>query len=107
MLVRWQHHLLSALGAAALLMVVLNALLFTFNRDARNELNQRQQFIQQTVPVEALYREIVKSLAEMAVKDKDKPLLDMLAAQGLTITPGGPTAPAATAPAAPVRSEKK
>jgi hypothetical protein len=105
MLVRWQHHLLSALGAAALLLVLVNALLFTLNRDARNELNQRQQFIQQTVPVEALYREIVKSLAEMAVKDKDKPLLDMLAAQGLTITPGGPTAPAA--PAAPARGEKK
>jgi hypothetical protein len=27
----------------------------------------------------------------MAVRDKDKPLLDMLKAQGLTITPGGPT----------------
>ena len=105
MLLRWQHHLLSALGAAALLMVLVNALLFSLNRDARNELNQRQQFIQQTVPVEALYRDIVKSLAEIAVKDKDKPLLDMLAAQGLTITAGGATAP--SGPATPPRSEKK
>jgi hypothetical protein len=105
MLVRWQHHLLSALGAAALLMVVVNALLFTLNRDAQAALNQRQQFIQQTVPVEALYRDIVKTLAEVAVKDKDKPLLDMLTAQGLTITAGGPTAP--SAPATPARSEKK
>jgi hypothetical protein len=105
MMVRWQHHLLSALGAAALLMVLVNALLFTLNRDAQNALNQRQQFIQQTVPVEALYREIVKSLAEVAVKDKDKPLLDMLAAQGLTITSSAPTP--ASAPATPPRSEKK
>lgn len=105
MLVRWQHHLLSALGAAALLMVLVNALLFALNRDARNELTQRQQFIQQTVPVEALYREIVKSLAEMAVKDKDRPLLDMLVAQGLTITPSGATA--SSGPVAPQRSEKK
>jgi hypothetical protein len=105
MLVRWQHHLLSVLSAAALLMVLVNALLFTLNRDARNDLQQRQQFIQQTVPVEALYRDIVKALAEMAVKDKDRPLLDMLTAQGLTITPGGPTAPAA--PATLPRSEKK
>lgn len=105
MLVRWQHRLLCALGIAALLMVLVNALLFTLNRDAQNALNQRQQFIQQTVPVEALYRDIVKSLAEMAVKDKDKPLLDMLAAQGLTITASGPTAP--SGPATPPRSEKK
>lgn len=105
MLVRWQHHLLSALGAAALLMVLVNALLFTLNRDAQTALNQRQQFIQQTVPVEALYRDIVKSLAEMAVKDKDKPLLDMLAAQGLTITASGSAAP--SVPATPPRSEKK
>lgn len=105
MLVRWQHHLLSALGAAALLMVVVNALLFTLNRDAQTALSQRQQFIQQTVPVEALYRDIVKTLAEVAVRDKDKPLFDMLAAQGLKITAGGPTAPAG--PATPVRSEKK
>jgi hypothetical protein len=105
MLVRWQYFLLSALGAAALLMVIVNALLFTLNRDAQNALQQRQQFIQQTVPVEALYRDIVKSLAEMAVKDKDKPVLDMLAAQGLTITAGGSTAP--SGPAAPPRSEKR
>ena len=105
MLVKWQHHLLSALGAAALLMVVVNVLLFTMNRDAQNALHQRQQFIQQTVPIEALYRDIVKSLAEMAVKDKDKALLDMLAAQGLTITPSGQTAP--SAPTTPPRSEKK
>jgi hypothetical protein len=105
MLVRWQHHLLSALGAAALLMVIVNALLFTLNRDAQNALNERQQFIQQTVPVEALYRDIVKSLAEVAVKDKDKRLLDMLAAQGLTITASGPTPP--SAPASFPRSEKK
>lgn len=91
MLVRWQHHLLSMLAAAALLAVVANVLLFAQVRDAQQALQQRQQFIQQTVPVEALYRDIVKSLAEMAVRDKDKPLLDMLKAQGLTITPGGPT----------------
>jgi hypothetical protein len=91
MLVRWQHHLLSVLAATALLAVVVNVLLFAQVRDAQQALQQRQQFIQQTVPVEALYRDIVKSLAEMAVRDKDKPLLDMLKAQGLTITPGGPT----------------
>lgn len=105
MLVRWQHHLLSALGAAALLMVLVNTLLFMLNGNARNELNQRQQFIQQTVPIEALYRDIVKSLAELAVKERDKPLLDMLSAQGLTITPSGQMAPAA--PATAPRNEKK
>lgn len=90
MLSKWQHRLLSALGAAALLLVIVNALMFKLNRDAQSTLAQRQQFIQQTVPLEGLYRDIVKSLAEMAVKGNDKPLFDMLTAQGLTFTPGNP-----------------
>jgi uncharacterized membrane protein YeiB len=92
MLVRWQHLLLSALGVLALLVVLGNALLFTLNQKAQEELQQRQQFIQQTVPIEALYRDIVKTLAEMAVKGNDKQLLDMLAAQGLTLTADSPAA---------------
>lgn len=95
MLSKWQHRLLCALGGATLLLVIVNALVFKLNRDAQGTLAQRQQFIQQTVPLEGLYRDIVKSLAEMAFKGNDKQLLDMLTAQGLTFTPGN----AAPAPA--------
>lgn len=104
MLNKWQYKLLTALGALALLLAIANAVLFTGNRAAQAELAQRQQFVQQTAPLEGLYRDIVKALAEMAVKGNDKQVLDMLAAQGLSVTVNTPEAPAAgaAAGAAPV-----
>jgi hypothetical protein len=89
MLSRWQFNLLTALGALALLLAIGNGVLFTQNRSAQGALNQQQQFIQQTVPLENLYREIVKTLAETAVKSNDRQVLDMLAAQGLNVTVNG------------------
>ena len=99
MLFKWQFNLLTSLGVAALLLVVANALLFTQNRSVQGVLTQRQQFIQQTVPLEGLYRDIVKALAEMAVKGNDRQLLDMLAAQGLSVTVNTPAPAAADMPA--------
>ena len=104
MLFKWQFNLLTALGVAALVLVITNAVLFTQNRSAQVALNQRQQFIQQTVPLEGLYRDIVKALAEMAVKGSDRQVLDMLAAQGLSVTVNTPPVPAVEA--APRKGEK-
>jgi len=100
---QWQHNLLTALGALALLLAITNATLFSNNRSAQAELSQRQQFIQQTGPLESLYRDIVKALAEMAVKGNDKQVLDMLAAQGINVTVNPPDA----APAALATPSKK
>lgn len=91
MILKWQFKLLTLLGASALVLVLSNALLFTQNRNAQGALGQRQQFIQQTVPLEGLYRDIAKSLAEMAVKGNDRQVLDMLATQGLNVTVNGTT----------------
>ena len=102
MLSKWQHNLLVGIGALAVLLVIANGVLFTQNRATQASLNRRQAFVQQTVPLEGLYNEIVKSLAQMAVKDNDRQMLNMLAAQGLTITVNAPAAaPVAAAPSAP------
>ena len=106
MLNKWQYNLLTALGALTLVLAITNAVLFTTNRTAQAELAQRQQFVQQTGPLEGLYRDIVKALAEMAVKGNDKQVLDMLAAQGLSVTVNTPDAPAATAAPAPAAVKK-
>lgn len=99
MLSRWQFNLLTALGVAALLLVIANMLMSTLNRNAQIALNQQQTFIQQTVPLETLYRDIVKALAEMAVKGNDRQVLDMLAAQGLSVSMTNPVnAPSEPAP---------
>ena len=105
MLSKWQFNLLTGLGSLALLLVIVNMGLSTLNRNAQIAMNQRQAFIQQTVPLEGLYRDIIKALAEMAVKGNDRQVLDMLSAQGLTVSVNNPvSAPAETAPA---KSEKK
>lgn len=89
MLSRWQFNLLTTLGVCALLLVVVNGTLFTLNRDSQTALTQRQQFVQQSVALEDLYRDIVKALAELGTKGNDRQLLDILAAQGMSVTVSG------------------
>jgi hypothetical protein len=84
------------------LLVIGNAVLFMQNRSTQAEINERQQYLQQTVGLESLYRDIVKALAELGVKNNDPQLLRLLAAQGInvSVTPAAP-APAPAAPPAP------
>jgi hypothetical protein len=100
MLSRWQFNLLTTLGVCALLLVVVNGALFTLNRDAQIALTQRQQFVQQSVALEGLYRDIVKALAELGTKGNDRQVLDILAAQGLSVTVNGAPTASADLPAA-------
>ena len=105
MLLKWQFNLLTALGALAMLLALGNAVLFTLTRDAQSSLAQRQQFIQQTVPLEGLYRDMVKALAEMGVKANDPQLLGVLSAQGLSVKVNAVASKANEAP--PRKSEKE
>ena len=105
MLKPWQFNLLTALGALALLLALANGVFFTQNRAAQADVNGRAQFIQQSVALEGLYRDIVKALAELAVKNNDTQLMQMLSAQGINVSVNAP-APAA-APAAPPAAPKR
>jgi ABC-type transport system involved in cytochrome bd biosynthesis fused ATPase/permease subunit len=102
MLKSWQYTLLNAIGALALLLVLFNAVLFTKNRDLQQQVNARQQYLQQTTALEGLYRDIVKALAELAVSNNDTQLLEMLASQGLNVSVNAP-APAPASPPAAVK----
>ncbi len=94
MLRSWQYTVLNAIGVLALLLVLFNAVLFTKNRDLQQQVNARQQYLQQTTALEGLYRDIVKALAELAVSNNDTQLLEMLAAQGLNVSVNNAPAPA-------------
>jgi len=94
MLKSWQYTVLNAIGALALLLVLFNAVLFTKNRDLQQQVNARQQYLQQTTALEGLYRDIVKALAELAVSNNDTQLLQMLASQGLNVSVNNAPAPA-------------
>jgi hypothetical protein len=64
--------------------------------------NTRGQYIQQSVQLEALGREIVTAIANLAVQQKDDQLRGILDAHGIRINaPAVGDAPAASGPAVP------
>jgi uncharacterized membrane protein len=95
--------ILTALAAIGLVLAVANMVMFSQNRAAQAEVAGRAQYIQQAAQLEPLYREMVKALGELAVRNNDAQLRDMLAKQGITVTPN----PAPAAPAAPSPEPKK
>ena len=77
-----------ALSVAALLVLALvlaNVFLSRSNAQLQREVNERQLYIQQTLQLEGLYREMVRALAELAVQNKDERLRALLASQGITV----------------------
>ena len=98
MLKNWQYFTLVALGAVALILVLANVALFSNNREQQAQINQRQVFLQQTASLEALYREMVKALADLAVRNSDRPVLEALSAQGINVTMNQPAPTAVATP---------
>jgi uncharacterized membrane protein len=98
MLKKNEFWILTALAGIGLLLAIANMVLFSQNRAAQTEVTGRSQYIQQAAQVEPLYREMVKALGELAVRNSDTQLRDMLAKQGITVNVSMPPAPAAPAP---------
>jgi hypothetical protein len=100
-----------ALGVASLVLVVTNVILISQNQVVQAQVNQRQQFINQSIQLSRVNDVLVRLLANAAVSAKDDKLRDLLAQQGITVTaspsasgsttPAQPAAPAASAPATP------
>jgi predicted Holliday junction resolvase-like endonuclease len=79
--------ILTVLAALMLVLVLVNILLGFGNQSLRTEVAERQQFITQSLQLEALQREIVTVLATVALKTKDEPLKSLLASQGISLDP--------------------
>lgn len=100
---RTQFWIVTTLAAASLVLLALNIYLLLGNRAVQKEVSSRQQFVQQSVQLEGLYREIVRALAELAARNNDADVRTMLARHGITYTVNPPAAAAPTAAAAPPR----
>ena len=100
----WLYRLLVALSGITLILVVVYIVLIQDNRSVQAEVNQRQQFINQSIQLGRINDTLVRALAAAAVDSKDDKLRDLLAQNGITINPttGAPerAAPSAAAPAA-------
>jgi len=109
MLKRSEFWILTVLALVGAALAVTNMMLFQGNRAVQNEVAGRQQFVQQSLQLEGLYREMVKALADLSIKTQDGDLRTLLAGQGITISvaPNAAAAPTAQPPAeAPKKAGK-
>ena len=101
---RLQYWTATVLAAACFLAMAANVALGVSNGAARADVAQRQQFVQQSVQLEGLYREIIRALAELGARNNDGDLKALLQRHGITysVNPNAPPAVAAApAPAQP------
>jgi hypothetical protein len=87
--------ILTALGALMIVLVLVNILLSLGNQSLRAEVNERQQFLTQSIQLEGLHREIITVLATVALKTNNDQLKSLLASQGINF--GQPPPPAGSA----------
>jgi len=99
----WLYWVTVGLSGLTLLLVIVYIILVQDNRSVQAELNQRQQFINQSVQLGRVNDVLIRALAAAAVGNKDDKLRDLLAQNGITINAAGepekaaPSAPAGTA----------
>jgi hypothetical protein len=107
---KWGYWVLVVLSGATLILVIVNLVFGQNNRSVQEEVNQRQQFINQTIQLGRVNEALIRAIAQAAIKDKDDRLRDLLAQNGITINPteksSGPEPGAVPAPATPASKDK-
>jgi len=78
--------LLTLMGLAALVLVVVNVVMANGNQSLRQEANQRQQYINQSIGLGRLHNQLVQALARLAVQAPDDALLEMLERHGINVS---------------------
>ncbi len=96
-----QYWIATFVGAGCFAAMAANVTLGTLNHSARTDVNQRQQYVQQSVQLEGLYKEIIRALAELGTRNNDADVKALLVRHGITVNVAAPAA--APAPAAPAR----
>ena len=104
---RIQYWLSTALAVILLVLVIINIGFYQGNVSRRQEVNSRQNEIQQALQLEGLYREILQALANTTIGKGDNPgdkqIEQMLASQGIKVN----AAPANSVQQAPSAAKQK
>jgi hypothetical protein len=87
-----QWWVLTVCGIILLVLILTNMALFLGNRDKQININSRQQYIQESLVLEGLNRDIISALANLAVRNKDGQIADLLTAHGITVSVSQPAA---------------
>lgn len=72
------------LALVATVLVVVNMFLYVANQKLNREVAERQQFIVQTAQVQGVAKDIVTALANLAIKNNDEQIKQLLASHGIT-----------------------
>lgn len=85
MVKKLHYNLLLAAALAALVLVLVNIGLFFSNQGMSEIVGRRQQYLQQSEQLQQqLYRPMINSMIDLANKNKDTQIRDLLASQGIT-----------------------
>ena len=105
----WLYRVAVALSGFILIVVVAYIVLVQDNRSVQREVNQRQQFINQSIQLARVNEALVRALAAAAANGKDDKLRDLLAQSGITVNAAGEPAatggPAQTGTPPPARAQ--
>ncbi|HMA80797.1 MAG TPA: hypothetical protein VKR81_07895 [Candidatus Binatia bacterium] len=77
--------ILTVWSALILILVLVNVVVSLGNQSIETEVGERQQEIAQTIQLEALNRQLVTVLANMALKTNDERLKKLLAESGINL----------------------
>ncbi len=91
---RTQFWIVTTLALLGLGITAANIGLVLDNRAQQAEVAKRNQYVQQSLQLEQLYRELVRALAELGARHNDEQLRALLAKHGITVNPATNAAPA-------------
>jgi hypothetical protein len=96
----WLYWIGVGLSGLTFVLVVIYIVLVQDNRLVQAEVNQRQQFINQSIQLGRVNEALIRALATTAVSSKDDKLRELLTQNGITINAAGEAVPTAGRPAA-------
>lgn len=100
---RLQFGVATTVAGLALLAMGTSVTLAVMNRSLQQDIGQRQQYVQQSVQLEGLYREIIRALAELGARNNDQDVRALLQRHGITYAVDAPPAAGPAAAQAPAR----
>lgn len=86
--------ILTSLAVLVLLLVLVNIVIGLGNQSIQTDVSERQQVIGHTMQLEALNRQLINVLANLALKNNDEALMAVLAAAGINLQTVAPAKPA-------------
>jgi hypothetical protein len=82
----WKFAVLFVLAIGTIALLALNLSLSGDNRERLKEVTERQQFIDQTVSINRFSAPFIQGLAQLAARENDAQIRQVLADNGVTFT---------------------